>query len=267
MTDIAKHADRPVTIERHKGRDVVVKTYAEADASSIFESMNRLWAAPFGHAYRHMPEPIAQDGRSITMSFARGREIASRGDLGTIAEHLNEIAQLLARLHNSLVVVPTMRPASKLIRSVARKQADLSTLLADRYAEAVATLTAISRPREELVVSHGDFSPRNLMANEGALVLIDFDRLQMAGRGRDVCYLGAWCWVTTMQITDTGSWSLGDSFQAEYTKRSGQPVSDGETRFHRAAGLLRIAASWSALATRPDLARRVIDEAISVVNR
>jgi hypothetical protein len=70
-----------------------------------------------------------------------------------------------------------------------------------------------------------------------------------------------------MQITDTGSWSLGESFQAAYTKRSGQPVSDGDMRFHRSAALLRIAASWSALESRPDLARRVIDEAIAVATR
>jgi hypothetical protein len=77
----------------------------------------------------------------------------------------------------------------------------------------------------------------------------------------------AWCWVTELQATGTGSWSFADGFETRYSERSERNLTKHETRFHRASGLLRIAASWSALATRPDLTRRVIDEAIAVVAR
>ena len=69
------------------------------------------------------------------------------------------------------------------------------------------------------MVSHGDFSPRNVLIGDGGLVLIDFDRLQMAGAGRDVQHLAAWAWVTEVtagRVDPVAGWALGDRFEIAY---------------------------------------------------
>jgi hypothetical protein len=261
MTALLGHDDRAVQHAQHDGRHVVTKTYTSVDSAEIFRSMRLLWASPFGRRFRHMPEPISHDGSTITMSFVPGHPMGSRGDLGGTPLRLENIADLLVRLHGSGVVVQRQRSASKLIRSLQRKQLDLPEVLVPLYSSVVARAVEQQPFRETLVVSHGDFSPRNLLVDGGRIAVIDFDRLQMAGPGRDVGYLAAWCWVTQLQIRGTGSWAIGDKFTSTYVERGGADILDADLRFHRACGLLRIAQSWSAFADRPDLARRVIVEA------
>ncbi len=258
----AGHRDRSVSIEQCDGRDAVVKTYLHADAAAIFAGMTDLWASPFGRVHHHMPEPLSLAGPRLTMTFVAGTPVGARGDLGSVSPRMEDIAQLLVRLHRSEVEVPRQRHAHRLIRSLRRKTADAVPALGRPFAEAVERVDA-SRPDEEhLVVSHGDFSPRNVLEAADRLVLIDFDRLQMAGPGRDVGYLGAWCWATIAQHDGVGRWELGDAFAGSYRRHGGLEITGTAMRFHRACGLLRIAQSWSALADHPDLALRIIDEAV-----
>jgi aminoglycoside phosphotransferase (APT) family kinase protein len=261
MTEPTVHPDRPVRRDFLDGRPIIVKSYAAADPAEIWKSMAALWASPFGHEFHFMPEPINLMAPCVTMEFISGDPLGARGDLGVTPTRLGDIADLLVRFHSSGVEVERNRTAGKLVRSLRRKQAEMSDDLAAHYADAVSLIAAWPPVAELPVVNHGDFSPRNLLDAGDRLVLIDFDRLQMAGPGRDVGYLAAWCWVTQLQIDGRGSWSIGDAFSSEYATRGGYPIADDASRFHRACGLLRIAQSWSALADRPDLVRAIIDEA------
>lgn len=254
------HADRAVTIETVDGCPRVVKHYVQADAASVAGSMAALWASPFGRR-GYMPEPISIDGGRLVMSFVPGEAIGARGDLGSVPQRLDDIAALLVSLHGSGAVVPRQRHAGKLIRSLGRKAHDIAPDLRSIFGEAVAALDDARPDRERLLVNHGDFSPRNLLDAGSQLVLIDFDRLQMAGAGRDVGYLAAWCWATTLQCDGAGDWAIGEAFGDAYRHAGGVSISRAQMRFHRACALLRIAQSWSALAHTPETARQIIEEA------
>lgn len=136
-------------------------------------------------------------------------------------------------------------------------------MLHEGFTNAIAHVAAARPDGEFLVVSHGDFSPRNVLDGAESLVLIDFDRLQMAGPGRDVGYLAAWCWATNAQRGGVGSWALGDAFASAYARCGGLAISPTAMSFHRACALLRIASSWTALADQPLVASRIIEEAVS----
>ncbi len=262
MTVRAGHRDRAVSIEQTAGGAVVVKTYLLADAAAIFAAMCDLWASPFGRVHRHMPEPITLAESRLSMGFVSGSPIGARGDLGSTERLLDDVAQLLVRLHRSGVEVGRKRNASGLVRSLERKATEVAKPLGPAFARAVGHVNSTRLSAERLVVSHGDFSPRNVLEADDRVVLIDFDRLQMAGPGRDVGYLGAWCWATIAQGGGQGDWAIGEAFAAFYRLHGGLAISDRAMRFHRACGLLRIAQSWSALADSPDVALRIIDEAV-----
>lgn len=158
---------------------------------------------------------------------------------------------------------PRRRSASRILRSLERKVPELHDSLRVPFAQVVAGLGRRVPSGERLVISHGDFSPRNVLVTRSTLVLIDFDRLQMAGPARDVEYLGAWAWATTCLNGGQPDWELGDRFAAEYELVAGAASLEHRS-FHRAAALLRIAHGWSALRTRPDVAYAVVAEAARV---
>jgi aminoglycoside phosphotransferase (APT) family kinase protein len=263
------HHDRSVWIDRSGPTPIAVKRYTVADGQAIFDASIQLWRTSFGHIHRNMPEPLAFVGDALTMEYVDGYAIGERGSLGSVLVRLDDVAVLLARLHSAPVNVTRIRSAAKIVRSLGRKRDTMTGSLATLYGEALSHVSTVAPTAEERVLTHGDFSPRNVFAHADSLVLIDFDRIQMAGRGRDVHYLGAWCWTTLLMSDGVGSWTPGDNFATAYAARA--PGATGELaagqRFHRAAGLLRIAQSWTALATRPDLAEAVIHEAIDVTRR
>jgi aminoglycoside phosphotransferase (APT) family kinase protein len=266
-----RHADRLVSAGRFADRDVVVKHYEIADAAAVYADMAALWVSPFGATRTPpgMPEPIARDVQTVTMSAVEGDTLGVRGDPRRTGERVGDLAQLIADFHASSVVVPRSRTASKLLRSLARKRDGVGDALRADFDRALTAVTAIAPASEELVVSHGDMSPRNVMESPHGLVLIDFDRLQMAGRGRDVAYLGAWMWATSFLDGGHTSWNFADRFAIEYARRAGlaRAELDATAAFHRAAALLRIGQSWSSLAAQPDAARTIVAEAERIALR
>ncbi|MFZ2504542.1 MAG: phosphotransferase [Nocardioides sp.] len=124
-------------------------------------------------------------------------------------------------------------------------------LVVDRLAAAGHDL-----PEEELVVSHGDFSPRNLLQADAGLVLIDFDRVQHASPWRDVGYWTAWLWATAVLGGESPArgWALGETFVAAYRATTGRRPDPRQLAWHQAAALVRITHGWGAL--RGDAAGR-----------
>jgi aminoglycoside phosphotransferase (APT) family kinase protein len=269
------HADRLVSVSLHGNRRVVEKCYLTADSAEVFNSMVALWRSPFGRmrTVPAMPEPIALVDRTVVMAHVEGDPVGFRGDPGR-SDELSEIcAILLADFHNSGVAVARRRGADRLVRSLNRKaeaQRITGSCVYGAYRAAVDRLRELPRRPEHLVLSHGDFSPRNVLAAADGPVLIDFDRLQMASPARDLSYWAAWRWSTDLMGGGEPNWAAGDEFAGCYQRRVPTAVAaelEAGMAFHRAAGLLRIADGWSALRERPDLTLHIISEAVRQVSR
>ena len=271
------HADRPVHLLESSGGRCITKRYAPAAGAEVWSNHLALWETSFGHrrSPAGIPEPISFDPGTgtITMELIDGEPLAHRGDVGRSVELARPAARLLADLHRSQLELAKRRSASSIVRSVRRKAFELGDAsLGDAMFEVARRLNdhRLSDRRqltEHVVPSHGDFSPRNLLASPDGVRLIDLDRLQLAGRGRDLAYWGAWTWATQLLAGDVPSWEIGDAFITEYALVCPGVLRELEATlpFHRSAALCRIAHGWSALQRRPDLARLVIDEARVVV--
>jgi aminoglycoside phosphotransferase (APT) family kinase protein len=244
------HDDRLVQRCEIDGVAVIRKRYLHADAAAVFTAMAALWSSPFGAGRTPpgMPEPLRlhDDRGGMDMSVVDGPMLGARGDLGALPAHVDELARLLADLHTSGVTVPRRRTAARLVASLERKFEGGRHDVLDHLALRAPLLD------EALVVSHGDFSPRNVVVTPMGLRLIDFDRLQMAGAGRDVQYLAAWAWVTDVvscRAPRDRAWTVGDHFQVAYAARRPEVADElmAGRAFHRASSLVRIAMSWSSL--------------------
>lgn len=258
------HDDRLVRRIRVGDSDIIRKRYSNGLAAEVFTAMCHLWASQFGatRVPPGLPQPLRlhHDGATMDMSVVHGPMLGERGDVGRLPEKVEAVARLLADLHGSGVVVPRRRSALRLVASLDRKfdgRRDPVVHLLDRIAPTLA---------EHLVVSHGDFSPRNVVVTSTGPALIDFDRLQMAGAGRDVQYMAAWAWVTEVTAgrcdRDEG-WHLGQRFEEKYAACRPEAADelDRSRAFHRAVALVRIAMSWSSLAADPTARRTVMAEA------
>ena len=269
------HADRPVRVERRPGAvPVVVKEYRSGNGAEVHEAMQRLWESSFG-ARRiprpGMPRPLtwSPSRRSLTMEHLSGDAVATRGELGASLTVADDAARLLADLHASGVGVERCRPLHRLVRSAARKARDRSA--GPAAGDFAATLVALEEavgdqpPEDAVVLTHGDFSPRNLLRTPSGLALIDFDRVQLAAPARDVAYWGAWLWTTSvLSGAPAGpSWALSDPFTTAYGRYAvpGTAPDDRVLAFHRALALVRIAHGWSSLGTDPEAVGTVLAEA------
>ncbi len=265
------HPDRPVAFTEWNGRPAVEKRYLSDSVSSVsggagsaWAVMCALWASPFGAERQPpgLPEPIAGDQHWVIMERVDGVTVGQRRSLGTTVAVSTMAAQLIADLHASGVVVPRRRTGRRLVRALTRKRDELRDgPMKEIYAQTIELLDPAALDGD-LVVSHGDFSPRNVLVSPSGLRLIDFDRCQMAPRARDVTYWGAWVWATQVLAAQPASWAIADAFEVAYTTACAHPPFDRRHRdSHRAAALLRIAHGWTALQTRPELAVRVVAEA------
>jgi Phosphotransferase enzyme family len=252
-------------VTHRDGRAVVIKRYDTAQVDTVFAAMQSLWASPFGESRTPpgMPEPLALEGTEVTMAMVTGETLGVRGDAERSHRQLPGVARLITDFQFSGVEVARRGSSDKLLRSLARNRGRLAPGLAEPFDRALGALGAVAPEDEPLVLGHGDMSPRNILIDGDTLTLIDFDSLQMSGRGRDLAYLGAWTWVTDWISHGSATWQLADDLGAAADDCAGLPHNTWwiTAPFYRAAGLLRIAQRWSSLATRPDQARRVIDEA------
>ncbi|GAA2738757.1 hypothetical protein GCM10009867_31540 [Pedococcus aerophilus] len=274
ITVVTGHTDRPVRIEERPGAaPVVLKEYRAGAGSEVHEVMEQLWASPFGAGRSPrpgMPRPLAFSAQrhTLTMEFLPGEPVATRGDLGSSLVVADEAARLLADLHASAVGVERARPLHRLVRSAARKARDRKDdpTAAEFTATLVALDEAMGRQPDEgrAVLTHGDFSPRNVLRTPTGLALIDFDRLQLAAPARDVAYWGSWLWTTNVlagRPVDE-SWALSEPFTAAYGRYAPGAVPEARVlAFHRALALVRIAHGWSALASDSGAVRTILAEA------
>ena len=270
MTTFRVHADRPVRLVAAGDETMVVKRYVAGGAAAIYTEMCDLWASPFGERRRPpgMPAPLGLDPvqQEIQMQWLDGDPIGTRGGLGRSVELLPEVARLLADLHGSGVTVPRRRDAAALIRSGRRKVEELgSSAGVLRLGRLVIDALDGARPQAgPLVVSHGDFSPRNVLLTASGLALIDFDRLQMSAPERDISYWGAWTWVTLLISGERPDWRVADDLAAHYRRlRTGLADDSSSWAFYRAVALLRIAHGWSALQSAPEICAEVLAEALN----
>jgi aminoglycoside phosphotransferase len=287
---VGKHLDRPVRIEVRDGRQVVVKTYRLGGSRDVYDQMLALWRSPFGRGRRPpgLPEPLSVDVETgeVVMALAPGRPLGECGGLGDSVPRAPEVAALLADLHASGVTVRRVRSADRVLASCRRKAADLRAACSETTAAsvqastdparaAVATaaydlvgLLGRCRPRQEdLVPSHGDFSARNILADERGVVLVDLDRMQMADPAHDLAHWGAWTWATDAMNGHPPTWEVMDDLVSHYTVHRGDEscVSPANLAFHQGAGLLRIVHGWSALQEQPGVQRLLLEEAARLV--
>lgn len=268
LEELGRHHDRPVRRDRLGGQPVAVKRYLAADGARIFAEHAALWRSPLG-AVRTPPglaRPLEwrPGPRELVSEWVDGAALGQRGDLGRTEQCVDESARLLADLHASGVVPRRRRGAVRLARSLKRKHAELARApVGAPFGEVVALLEAAAPDvaiRESSVVTHGDWSPRNVLVSPTGLRMIDFDRLQLAGVARDVEYWGAWGWATLLLAGYAPRWDLAERYRAaylEYRPHVGAELA-ATGSFHRAAALLRIAHGWSALRGAPDVQARVV---------
>lgn len=247
---LTSHRDRPVAVTVVDGRRAVRKQLPPGRADEVFADMVALWASPFGSGRPTpgMPEPLRMDADgSILMALVDGMPMASRTDLSRVADATAAAAALLADLHASGASLPRRRTARKVVAACERALDGAEPGLVEALRDTASPLD------EVLVCSHGDFGPHNVLLAPSGPVLIDFDRMQMAGAGRDVQHAAAWLFAATL-LAGAPSWTPGEAFEDAYL--TVRPAAAGElaaTRcFHRAAALVRIATSWSDVAVRPE---------------
>ncbi len=273
------HADRPVRVEVGASGAVVVKGYHAIDGSRIFAQMHQLWRSPFGASrlpVPGLPQPLSFDPgtHELRMTHLPGDPLGRRAQLGASLVHAAAVGVLLADLHGSGVTPERVRHRSGLVRSTRRKVADWHGRRgADDFRQAAEAIEAAwalpDSPPLPLVPSHGDFSPRNVLAGPKGLVLIDLDRLQLAEPQRDLGYWSAWLWATAAlsdRAAPTASgdpWELGEPVLHAYAARSGYRVEDLRRGLgvHQAVALVRIAHGWSSLRGDDRARARVLAEA------
>ena len=256
----------PRTTRRRVGRSEAVRH--RRHQRSLREH-DRLWQSPFGRERvpPGMPEPIELDGSAIVMSFVGGPPLAEVGQTALGQALLSEFAHLIADLHGSGVVVPRRRSAAKIVRSLSA--AVPATELGPLYEQALMAAQQRVTDTEPLVLSHGDCSPRNVVISPDGLVVIDFDRLHLAERGRDPGYFGAWTWTREFLAGLEPSWAVADEFLTEYAAHARVDPEQlvATSAFHRGVGLLRIAKGWPSIVGLPENGRCVLGEALRILSR
>lgn len=237
-----------IALTTRTGVPLVAKVYPSGKGARVFANMLEVWRSPFGENRRPpgLPRPVdyLPDLEVLIMERVAGLPLAERDHLDPVV--LDETVRLLASLHESTATSDLKRSSKAIVKSIRRKAEDTKALapeFAEAFCRAAEALNACRVEDLELVPSHGDFSPRNLVLGGDRLVLIDWDRFQIADPARDAAYLGLWCWAGNVRRRRLPDWSILDRTVAQYDAL--RPQADLTTRlhFHVAAGLLRIAHS------------------------
>ena len=251
------------------GYPVVAKIYSDDGGHACFANMRALWSSSFGQERNPpgLPRPIdyLHEHRVLVLERVVGRALAETGE--TDAVGVQEAVRLAAALHDSDARPGRRRSARGILRSLRRKVERISRLepaLGAEVRRVVDLLEGSRRKESELVPTHGDFSPRNVLVGPGRSVLIDWDRFQFAHPARDVAYFGAWCWVDRLRRGQSRSWSVLEDALKTYEALRPWSGLAASLDFHVAAGLVRIVEGlvslWPADA---HLAPRVAREALS----
>jgi hypothetical protein len=246
---LTRRPDRlTVGLRMASGVPAIGKLYPAGGGAGAFRNMVALWESSFGE--RRDPPGLArpieyvEEAGVLVMEHLGGRPLVELDYL--TADAFRSSVILLASLHGSDAMLTSLpRTASRIVKSLRRKQARIAELApeyAARYGAAVDAVEAAQPGDRELVCSHGDFSPRNVLAGTGRYALIDWDRLRLADPARDIAHYGAWCWLRALHRRGGSDWSALERFVAGYACL--RPCALGDRLdFHLAAALLRMVAS------------------------
>jgi aminoglycoside phosphotransferase (APT) family kinase protein len=227
------------------GLPVVGKVYPAGGGEEAFGNMQEVWRSSFGERRRPpgLPRPVEYlpDLRMLVMERLEGRPLV---ELGAGLGVADDAIRLLASLHDCDARPTRRRSAERIVRSIRRKGERVARL-APRYADHFCAVTEAleeHRPSDgELAPSHGDFGPRNLLLIGDRLVLLDWDRLQLADPARDLASWGTAHWVRALRERRTPGWSALDRAAAVYGSARGGTPPAHRLRFHVAASLMRVA--------------------------
>jgi hypothetical protein len=247
---LTRRPDRlTVGLRTAAGAPAIGKLYPAGGGAGAFRNMRALWGSSFGEQRRPpgLARPIEYiaEPEVLVMEHLGGRPLVELDYLTD--EALRASVELLAALHGSgaaLASVP--RTAARIVRSLRRKQARIAELApeyAERYRAAVDAVERALPGDRQLVCSHGDFSPRNVLAGRTRYALIDWDRLKPADPARDVAHYGAWCWLRRLHADGSRDWSALERFVAAYESLRPAAALRARLHFHLGAALLRMVAS------------------------
>jgi aminoglycoside phosphotransferase (APT) family kinase protein len=241
-----------VTLAHGSGPMVIAKQVPQGGAEKLFCNMRAVWNSSFGAARKPpgLPKPIdwIPELDIVIMERVEGKTLA---EIGAPERYFEPAIELMAALHSSDAAGETERGARSVVRSVKRKAEAISSRLPEHtkvVQEAVAAMEA-NRPKDGLLVpSHGDCSPRNVLMSEGErLVLIDWERFQMADPARDLAYFATWGWPEQLKRGRLPDDSLLKHAVKIYERDRPGISLRKQVRFYAAAGLIRRAASLAEL--------------------
>lgn len=240
--------DHTTICARTPAGNLVVAKLCPNRGAQAFENMRKLWASKFGAPRKPpgLPEPLdyIPDPGILICEHINGRPLAKAARVSE--SHTHGAMELLAALHECDAQPASRRTSRGIVRSAQRKAARIAEL-APQYAAAARQLAdALELHRvsdTELVPSHGDFSPRNVLVAADRLVIIDWDRLQLADPARDVVYFGISTWLPRLRRGRLPDRRLLDQAVSDYKTLRPSASLDKQLHFHIAAGLLRTACS------------------------
>jgi aminoglycoside phosphotransferase (APT) family kinase protein len=241
-----------LAVSSKDGAQLVAKQLPRERAEKLFRNMLAVWNSTFGVARTPagLPRPLtlelmtetSSEYAVVLMERVEGRPLAE----AQADKFFPEAIALIAALHSSNAVAETERKSRSIVRSLQRK-AEVITARAPQFAgvvrSAVAAIELHRRKESELVPSHGDFSPRNVLGGNGRLTLIDWERFQMADPARDVAYFATWPWTDQLKrgrMPDEAP--IKRAIELYEQARPGASLRK-QIRFYVAAGLIRRAAS------------------------
>ncbi len=245
---IGRPDQKSLPMVTREGLAVVAKFSSKDKGAKSYANMQALWSSSFGERRDPpgLPRPIEHvpELGVLIMERLPGRPLAEIAGHDTAL--FDDAVRLLAALHGCGAVTEAERGSRSIVRSTQRKAeavAQLTPQYADVIRAAVAAIEAGRVKEHELVPSHGDFSPRNVLVGEGRLTLIDWDRFQLADPCRDLAYMATWSWSEALR---RGRWpDRAPVERAIEIYKSARPEASLKKgmRFHIAAGLIRRAHS------------------------
>lgn len=236
-----------LAVRTPEGRVAVAKAYPLSEAAAVFAQWQCVWGSSFGQRRvpPGMPEPlrlVEQLGVVLTERIAGQPLAAGALDPATF----DAAVRLIAELHDCDARPERRRSSRGILRSLGRKfqlVSNTSPDLAERMRRVLSALEAARAHDAELVPSHGDCSPRNVLAAAGRLVLVDWDRLQWADPARDLAYFGTWNWKQDLRQGRAPDRNWLARAVAVYDACRPHASVDKRLPFHVAAGLVRQTAS------------------------
>lgn len=227
------------------GERAIAKYYPNGASGRTYTNLETLWQSSFGakHQPPGLPQPLAhlEEISVIILARIEGQPLVEC-ESPDASVHDNAI-RLLAALHECNAKPEQRRDSRRIVRSARRKAtriAELAPNLGPVIWPVIEALQANRPDDTELVPSHGDFSPRNVLVGTDRVSVIDWDRFQWADPGRDLAYFGTWTWAASLRRGEQAGWSVLERAVSVYCSVRPEAEVNRQLGFHVAAGLVRI---------------------------